>query len=475
MKILLQILLIIFQVQWINAQEVAPNFILTDIDGETHELYEYLDQGKSVVLDFYAVWCGPCQQNAAGVEAVWETLGLDGTNEVMILGIEADDTSTDQEVIDYAVDWNCNNPQINTTGDVPDIYGIEYYPTYLIVCPDRTYLEYSGGPNEIESILTDGIGTCASAGNSVVDARIFDYNSTTMICSNETTPNITLMNMGQQSLTSVEIKTYLNGNLQSEINWNGDLVLYEFTDVSLPPINIEGVSAPEISVVLENPNNMIDSNLQDNTISVEIEGGGATYITDSIHFQLYFDNFPQETEWEILNSIGEVIIGGDDYVGFPDFSAPIDTFLALTPGDCYTFNIYDSAGDGICCSFADPDEGFWKIFTDSEELIAEGGTFTYQESALFGIEQLVGHFFPINEIFNPIIYPNPANLQITIENVKEDYQWEILSVDGRTCLNGLSFSESSKTINVADLSSGGIYILKIETETQSSCHKLIIE
>jgi len=39
----------------------APNFTLTDIDGNTHQLYDYLDQGKAVLLDFFCclVWSLP--------------------------------------------------------------------------------------------------------------------------------------------------------------------------------------------------------------------------------------------------------------------------------------------------------------------------------------------------------------------------------------------------------------------------------
>ncbi len=44
----------------------------------------------------------------------------------------------------------------------------------------------------------------------------------------ETTPNITLMNMGQDNLTSVDIKAYLNGNLESTTNWMGNLGLFDF-------------------------------------------------------------------------------------------------------------------------------------------------------------------------------------------------------------------------------------------------------
>ena len=36
----------------INAQEVAPDFEVTDIHGNTHRLYDYLCEGKYVVVDF---------------------------------------------------------------------------------------------------------------------------------------------------------------------------------------------------------------------------------------------------------------------------------------------------------------------------------------------------------------------------------------------------------------------------------------
>ena len=39
---------------------VAPDFTVTDINGNSHRLYDYLNNGYTVIIDISATWCPPC-------------------------------------------------------------------------------------------------------------------------------------------------------------------------------------------------------------------------------------------------------------------------------------------------------------------------------------------------------------------------------------------------------------------------------
>ena len=90
-----RILIILFSVCtfFINAQTgllngagYAPDFTVTDINGNTHGLYTYLDSGYVVVLEFLSVTCGHCVMHAPGTENAYLTNGPDGNNTARFLG-----------------------------------------------------------------------------------------------------------------------------------------------------------------------------------------------------------------------------------------------------------------------------------------------------------------------------------------------------------------------------------------------------
>lgn len=108
----------------------APDFTLKDIDGKDFKLSSL--RGKYVVLDFWGSWCGWCIKGIPDMKASYAK----HNGKVEFVGIDCNDTEQDWKdaVKEHDMPWihvrNEGNP------DVSVMYGIEGYPTKIIVDKD---------------------------------------------------------------------------------------------------------------------------------------------------------------------------------------------------------------------------------------------------------------------------------------------------------------------------------------------------
>ncbi|MCY7296332.1 endonuclease [Alteromonas sp. a30] len=105
-------------------------------------------------------------------------------------------------------------------------------------------------------------------------------------------------------------------------------------------------------------------------------GGTGSCAATAASLSLTTDQYGSETSWELKNSSNSTIATGSGYGGNTAYSED----FCLDDGT-YSFTIYDSFGDGICCSFGN---GSYSIASGGLTLIS-GASFTSSETKTFVI------------------------------------------------------------------------------------------
>ena len=106
----------------------VPNFTLTTFDNQTVNLAD--QAGKVVLLNFWASWCIPCEDEAAELEAAWRFYQPRG--DVVFLGVDYVDTEPEARA--YLSKFNIsytNGPDLRTR--ISQAFRIKGVPeTYVI-------------------------------------------------------------------------------------------------------------------------------------------------------------------------------------------------------------------------------------------------------------------------------------------------------------------------------------------------------
>jgi thiol-disulfide isomerase/thioredoxin len=402
---------------------IAPDFTATDIDGVEHNLYDLLDEGKKVIIDFSATWCGPCwNYHTNGVfEELYETYGPDGTDELRIFWIEADDTTTEADLNGTGTatqgDWvtGTSFPIIDDGGSIFDDYAGAYYPTIYTVCPNRIVTE-SGQVDVAGHAAIFQANDCAAA-SLPNDPALLSYTGGTTACPGEPVNlSVEMMNLGVSNLQYCTIAVMEGGTELLSYDWSGNLDTYGIVNVDLGSASFDASTDFTIEITSGDDNDVNNSS----TGAVEL----ATEGTSLIKVEIMTDNWPAEISWNISDDGGNVIESVEEGEVSGAEGDVIVWWVSVPETGCYTFTMNDAYGDGLAGEQWGSIAGSCTVKTYNDDLTFISTIFDYDgsydfESVAAGMSVTSVNVSIEEQSLNQVtrVFPNPfvgqTNLQFS--------------------------------------------------------------
>lgn len=468
---------------------IAPDFTFNDLNGTTHNLYDYLDQGYTVFIDVSAAWCGPCwsYHNTHALRDLYEDHGPSGypsviagtTDDVMVLFVEGQLTNTTAQLNGtqgstgnaYA-DNTQGNWVTGTTYPILDLpnnaagqafmtgYNIGYFPTVYKICPNRTITEVG---SQTATALYTSVSSCPAPASQPNDAALLDYLGETKSCS-AVDLEVRLQNNGTSALTSCTITAMDGATTVATYNWTGNLATYGYEDVvigTFTPTNTSHNLTFNITTS--------DASATNNSVSGTI-GKANTGANNAVVVKVTCDRYGSETTWKIFNSSNVQVAAGGPYTDAASNGAYPQPDVNLNlPNDCYRVEVYDAYGDGFDSGYGN---GNFQVQVNGSNVASVSSFPAGTEMAdAFEIEAFVGVEESVDA--NAVnVYPNPVNgvakVNMTLAN-SENVVVEIYNAVGQkvASVNYGDLAAGKHNLDV-DFSSleAGVYYVNVTSGTQ---------
>jgi lysyl endopeptidase len=350
----------------------------------------------------------------------------------------------------------CNGTSGNGQYDFYGRFGVSWDTGTLASTRLRDWLD----PGNTGTLVLDGYPEGAQT--YALDAAATSVgNVPASLCSSTVNPTFTLTNHGSNLLTSCTIHFQLNSAAAQTINWSGSLAQNESENVNLPQLTASNGNNT-LTVWITNPNGSSDENAGNDQVVYSFNA--VTVSATTITLDIQFDEYPDETSWEIVQGNNVLYTGGLYTSATPSSSISLDFCL---PNGCYDFTIFDDYGDGICCQYGD---GSYQITNSSNTILLSGSEFTTSETTNFclGVQTVED-----KSQASVNIYPNPANAQITINSTEMIGTLDILDVSGRT-ISTYQPNKATFTLSTNQFSDG-VYYARITGASTTKVTSFIVK
>jgi hypothetical protein len=452
----------------------APDFTVTDINGTTHHLADYLAAGKTVIMDISATWCNPCwnYHNNHTLEDIYYSYGPGGSDEVVVLFVEGDPTTGIDDLYGETAESQGNWVEgsvypIIDAAEIGDLYEITYFPTIFRICPDGIVTEVG---SVTAGTLRTGINNNCGVTLQGVQNNAHAKANENRFCAATGAAVGKVRNLGENPWSSITADLLEDGNVIATKTFTGTTNRFVTKNLTFDSQVFDDSKSYDIRVTSVNDSPLYTEEHNTATMGIQV----ADYALTDVTVKVFTDNYPTEITWEIRNSANQVVASGGPYVGSvngggADANTVKTHAVTLDPNDCHSVRFKDAYGDG------------WSLGNTAHgmQIVSDGQTIFDYSVGNFGTTLNVAGAAntTLLAVENPEapkfgIYPNPTT---GIFNIATDVSVKVTVVNmlGKTVYAADNVT-SQTSIDLSGLQKG-VYIAKIESANASTTEKVILK